>query len=56
MRSVPLTPTRLRAYDSVVVATAHKDLPYRQILQHAKAVVDTRNAYRGRQSSKITRL
>jgi UDP-N-acetyl-D-glucosamine dehydrogenase len=56
LASVPLTPARLRSYDCVVVATAHRALPYGLILKHAAAVVDTRNAYHGRRSRKITRL
>jgi UDP-N-acetyl-D-glucosamine dehydrogenase len=54
--SVPLTPARLRGYDCVVVATAHEGFDYAAILRHARGVVDTRNAFKGRRSSKITRL
>jgi len=56
LRSVPLTPARLKAFDCVVVSTAHKTFPYSLILRHARAVVDTRNAYKSRRSTKITRL
>jgi UDP-N-acetyl-D-glucosamine dehydrogenase len=56
MRSTPLRPASLRRFDCAVVATAHKSLPYGQILRHARAIVDTRNAYRGRHSRKIVRL
>jgi UDP-N-acetyl-D-glucosamine dehydrogenase len=56
LRSVPLTPARLRAYDCVVVATAHSGFPFGLVLRHARAVVDTRNAYKSRRSAKITRL
>jgi len=56
LRSVPLTPARLRSFDCVVVATAHKAFPYGLVLRHARAVVDTRNAYKSRRSAKITRL
>jgi UDP-N-acetyl-D-glucosamine dehydrogenase len=56
LKSVPLTPAKLKEFDCVVVATAHKDLPYASILRHAAAIVDTRNAFRGRKSPKITRL
>ncbi len=54
--SVKLTPARLRAYDCVVVATAHRTFDYPMVLKHAKGVVDTRNAFKGRRSGKITRL
>ncbi len=56
LASVPLTPARLRRYDCAVIATAHRSFPYGQILRHSKSVVDTRNALKGRRSSKIVRL
>jgi UDP-N-acetyl-D-glucosamine dehydrogenase len=42
--------------DCVVIITNHTDLPYDAILQRARVVVDTRNAYRGNTSPKIVRL
>jgi UDP-N-acetyl-D-glucosamine dehydrogenase len=54
--SVALTPARLRGYDCVVVATAHAEFDYPAILRHARGIVDTRNAFKGRRSNKITRL
>jgi len=56
LKSVPLTPTRLRSFDCVVVATAHRQFAYDQILRHARGVVDTRNAFKNRRSPKIVRL
>ncbi len=56
LKSVALTPDNLRRYDCLVIATAHKAFPYASILRHGKAVVDTRNALKGKRSSKITRL
>ncbi len=56
MKSTPLTPAQLRRFDCVVIATAHKSFPYRDVVRYAKAVVDTRNALRGRRSPKIVRL
>jgi UDP-N-acetyl-D-glucosamine dehydrogenase len=56
LESAELTPARLRRYDCVVIATAHKGFPLDEILEHARAIVDTRNALRGRQSEKIVRL
>jgi UDP-N-acetyl-D-mannosaminuronate dehydrogenase len=46
----------MRRYDCVVIATAHAQFPYAEILRHARGVVDTRNALRGRRSKKIVRL
>jgi len=56
LRSLPLTPARLRRFDCVVIATAHKGFPYAAVLRYSKAVVDTRNALRGKKSPKIARL
>ncbi len=44
MRSVPLTPKAIAGYDAVIVATAHKAFDFAAIAQHARVVVDTRNA------------
>jgi len=56
LKSVPLTPATLKRFDCVVIATAHKQFAYATVLRHANAVVDTRNALKGRRSPKITRL
>jgi UDP-N-acetyl-D-glucosamine dehydrogenase len=56
LRSVSLSPAQLRRYDCAVIATAHRDLPYGQILRYSHTVVDTRNALKGRRSAKIVRL
>ncbi len=42
--------------DAIVVITDHKGVPYREILDKAKLVLDTRNAFKGIQSSKLFRL
>ena len=56
LASVPLTPAQLKRFDCVVIATAHKDIPYRTVLRHARGVVDTRNALKGAASAKVNRL
>ena len=43
----------LGQYDCVVIVTDHSDYDYRRIVQESQLVVDTRNATRGIQSSKI---
>jgi len=43
----------LGQYDCVVIVTDHSDYDYRGIVQEAQLVVDTRNATRGIESSKI---
>jgi UDP-N-acetyl-D-glucosamine dehydrogenase len=55
-RSVPLTPGRLRRFDCVVIATAHREFPYGDVVRHSRGIVDTRNALKGRRSPKIVRL
>jgi UDP-N-acetyl-D-glucosamine dehydrogenase len=46
MQSVPLTPEALHEADCVVIVTAHSDLDYAAIAEHARLVVDTRGAMR----------
>jgi UDP-N-acetyl-D-glucosamine dehydrogenase len=55
-RSVALTPAALKRFDCVVIATNHDEFDWREILANARAIVDTRNALKGRKSPKITRL
>jgi UDP-N-acetyl-D-glucosamine dehydrogenase len=45
--------TNLVHYDCVLIVTDHSDYDYRQIVQEAQLVVDTRNATRGIESGKI---
>jgi UDP-N-acetyl-D-glucosamine dehydrogenase len=56
MKSVPLTPARLRAYDCVVIATPHKAFRWAPVVRSARVIVDTRNALKGRRSAKVIRL
>jgi UDP-N-acetyl-D-glucosamine dehydrogenase len=44
MKSVPLSEKTIGRYDAVVVATDHGDYDYRWIHEHAKLIIDTRNA------------
>ena len=48
MKSVDLSPAALGAYDCVLVATNHAAYDWQLIADHAKLIVDTRNALRGR--------
>ena len=43
-RSVPLDPGSLSAADAVLICTDHTGVNYRAIGEHARLVVDTRNA------------
>ncbi len=44
MKSVPLTAANLRKYDAVVVSTHHKAIAWQAVADHARLVIDTRNA------------
>ena len=44
MRSVPLTAGRLKGYDAVLISTDHSAYDYQFIVDHAKLVIDARNA------------
>ena len=44
MKSVALTPESLKGYDCVLIATHHKAYNWQQVADHAKLIVDTRNA------------
>ncbi|MDR7465603.1 MAG: nucleotide sugar dehydrogenase, partial [Armatimonadota bacterium] len=58
LRSVPLSADLLKGYDAVVIATDHSAFDYAWVVDHARLVVDLRNATapvrRGRE--KIVRL
>jgi len=53
---VPLSGEMLAGYDAVVIATDHSDVDYGVVVEHAKVVVDTRNALKGIRSDKIYKL
>jgi len=53
MTCAPLTD--LAQYDCVLIVTDHSDYDYQDIVKRSQLVVDTRNATRGIQSSKIVR-
>jgi UDP-N-acetyl-D-glucosamine dehydrogenase len=44
MESIPITPKNVAGYDAVLISTAHKAVNYGIVAEHAKLVVDTRNA------------
>jgi UDP-N-acetyl-D-glucosamine dehydrogenase len=44
MESVPLNPQALAGYDCVLVATHHAAFDWQMVADHAKLIVDTRNA------------
>jgi len=46
MRSIDLTDDQLRDQDCVLIATDHSSIDYDRVVQHARLIVDTRNATR----------
>ncbi len=56
MKSVPFSAASLKRFDCAVIATAHKSFHYPSVLAWSKAIVDTRNALKGKKSKKIVRL
>ncbi len=42
--SVPLSSKNIANYDAVVITTDHSSIDYKSIIEHAKLVIDTRNA------------
>lgn len=46
-KSVKLTPEKIASYDLVLLSTNHKAVDYALIADHAKLLVDTRNAFAG---------
>jgi UDP-N-acetyl-D-glucosamine dehydrogenase len=52
MQSVPLTPEKVRSYDCVLISTHHSAYNWQEIVDHARLVVDTRNATRGVKGSR----
>lgn len=46
MKSVTLTPERVKSFDCVLISTAHKAFDFAMLAEHGKLVVDTRDAMR----------
>jgi len=56
LRNLPLTPETLAAQDLVIITTAHTNVDYQMVVDHAPLILDTRNATKGIESSNIVRL
>ena len=52
MSSVEVTPESVAAYDCVVIATDHSQFDYAMLADHARLIIDTRNAMSGIDSPK----
>ncbi len=44
LKSIPISEPMLQGYHAVVILTQHSAFPYATIAEHARAIVDTRNA------------
>jgi len=56
LKSIRLTKDSLRNAHCVVITTAHNDYDYKQIVENARLVIDSRNATKGIRSKKIIKL
>ena len=56
LKTVALTRGILPKFDCVVIATDHSGINYKYLLNYAKLIFDTRNAYQGISNSKVVRL
>jgi len=55
-RSIVLTPENIRDQDLIIITADHSNVDYEFVLEHAKAIYDTRNVFRGHKTSKVRRL
>jgi nucleotide sugar dehydrogenase len=57
LTSTPLTADSLRAADCVMIITAHTTIDWALVAAHARLVIDTRNALKGRETAgRVVRL
>lgn len=56
LRSVALSKQNLSRYDCIVIATDHTKVDYKAVLDHARAIYDVRNVYKGIKNDKITKI
>jgi UDP-N-acetyl-D-glucosamine dehydrogenase len=56
LAATPFSAATLRKADCVVIVTNHTVFDYKMIAREAKAIVDTRNALKGHNGSKIVKL
>jgi len=56
MKSIRLTRNSLRNADCIVITTAHRDYDYKEIVENAGLIIDSRNATKGIKSKKIIKL
>jgi UDP-N-acetyl-D-glucosamine dehydrogenase len=56
LKGTPFRAATLRSADCVVIATAHKLFDYSLVAKHAKTIVDSRNALKGRRTRGVFRL
>jgi UDP-N-acetyl-D-glucosamine dehydrogenase len=56
LKSIKLTKTALRKFDCVIIATDHKCINYKNILENSKAIFDARGVFKNIMNKKIIKL
>jgi len=56
LKSIHLTRSSLKNADCVVITTAHSDYDYKEIVENARLIIDSRNATKEIKSKKIIKL
>jgi UDP-N-acetyl-D-glucosamine dehydrogenase len=56
LKSIDLTPAKLKGYDVVVVAVDHSAVNYDLIFKNARLIFDTRNIYKDRTDKRVVKL
>ncbi|HEY6041660.1 MAG TPA: UDP binding domain-containing protein, partial [Anaerolineae bacterium] len=56
LESTGLDAKTLSSADAVVIVTAHRNVDYAFVVEHARVLVDTANATKGLDQTKVTRL
>jgi len=56
LKTIDLTPAKVKGYDVAVVAVDHTAVNYDLIYKNARLIFDTRNVYKGRADKKVVKL
>jgi len=56
LKSIDLTPAKLKGYDVVVVAVDHSAVNYDLIYKNARLIFDVRNVYKDKKDQKVVKL
>lgn len=56
LKSVKLSPAKIKAFDCCLIATDHSRVDYAILLKNAKFIFDSRNVFKGKYAEKVERL